>query len=56
MKAFMNSDGTIYKQGDRIFRPNLGNTLELVAQEGSDAFYKVKTQWLLQHFRFNDWC
>lgn len=34
-------NGHLAKAGDLIRRPNLANTLETIAKEGADAFYKV---------------
>jgi gamma-glutamyltranspeptidase len=31
--------GEIYQEGDTMFRPRLANTLEVIAEEGPNAFY-----------------
>ena len=38
-KIFLH-DGQPYKAGERLVQPELGKTLELIAKDGSDAFYK----------------
>lgn len=34
-------NGTLAREGDLIRRPALATTLETIANEGPDAFYKV---------------
>ncbi|QQE11978.1 gamma-glutamyltransferase [Planctomycetota bacterium] len=36
------ANGKIWRKGDRIVLPELGQTLELIANQGSDAFYEDK--------------
>ena len=38
-KVFVKPDGTFYKEGDVMVRPELANTLEKISQD-ADAFYK----------------
>lgn len=38
---FRPDDGLPKRKGDFIFRPNLANTLEMIAKEGPDSFYQV---------------
>jgi gamma-glutamyltranspeptidase/glutathione hydrolase len=39
-KIFLRADGTRLEPGDRLVQKDLGATLEAIAQEGPDAFYK----------------
>ena len=39
-KSFLHADGTALKAGDRLTQPDLAKTLELIASDGSNAFYK----------------
>jgi len=39
---FYKSDGSAYEAGDLFVQKDLANTLELIAEEGPDAFYKGK--------------
>ncbi len=38
--AFQRADGTVPGPGDLLVQPDLANTLRLIAEQGSDAFYK----------------
>lgn len=39
-KIFLKPDGTPWQPGDRLIQTDLANTLELIASQGSDAFYQ----------------
>ncbi|WP_313688876.1 gamma-glutamyltransferase [Pantoea sp.] len=39
---FYKADGQPYQQGDRLVQKNLAHSLQLIAQQGPDAFYKGK--------------
>ncbi|QIG07156.1 gamma-glutamyltransferase [Proteus sp. ZN5] len=39
-KIFLKPDGTPWQPGDRLIQTDLANTLELIANQGSDAFYQ----------------
>lgn len=39
-KTFIKEDGTPIKTGNIIIRPELAKTLQIIAEEGEDAFYK----------------
>ncbi len=39
-RIFLHPDGSPLKAGDRLTQPDLAKTLELIAKDGSDAFYK----------------
>ncbi|MEG3129506.1 gamma-glutamyltransferase [Pantoea cypripedii] len=39
---FYKADGQPYHQGDRLVQKNLAHSLQLIAQQGPDAFYKGK--------------
>lgn len=39
---FYKADGTPYVKGERLVQQNLARSLELIAQQGPDAFYKGK--------------
>jgi gamma-glutamyltranspeptidase/glutathione hydrolase len=39
-RIFLRSDGSRFQAGDRLVQTNLAVTLEQIAQQGSDAFYK----------------
>ena len=39
-KIFLKSDGSSYQPGDRLVQLDLANTLEKIAKQGPDAFYK----------------
>jgi len=37
--VFVKEDGSLYQEGDILTMPDLANTLEVIAEEGADAFY-----------------
>ncbi|MBI6527749.1 gamma-glutamyltransferase [Proteus vulgaris] len=39
-KIFLKPDGTPWQPGDRLIQTDLANTLELIANQGADAFYQ----------------
>lgn len=39
---FFKADGTPYRKGEKLVQRNLARSLELIAQQGPDAFYKGK--------------
>ena len=39
-KIFLRPDGSLFEPGDRLIQTDLAATLELIAQQGPDAFYK----------------
>ncbi|WP_168393697.1 gamma-glutamyltransferase [Erwinia amylovora] len=39
---FFKADGTPYRQGEKLVQRNLAHSLELIARQGPDAFYKGK--------------
>lgn len=39
-RTFLHTDGTALKAGERLAQPELAKTLELIASDGADAFYK----------------
>lgn len=39
-KIFLRPDGTPWQPGDRLIQTDLANTLELIANQGADAFYQ----------------
>ena len=39
-RVFLRPDGSIYRAGDRLTQPDLAQTLALIAETGSDAFYR----------------
>ncbi|MCI1243746.1 MAG: gamma-glutamyltransferase [Acetobacter fabarum] len=39
-KVFLRPDGSPFQPGDRLVQKNLAHSLELIAQNGADAFYK----------------
>jgi gamma-glutamyltranspeptidase/glutathione hydrolase len=39
-KIFLRADGSRFAAGDRLMQPELATTLEEVAQQGTDAFYR----------------
>lgn len=39
-KIFLKPDGTPWQPGDRLIQTDLANTLELIANQGDDAFYQ----------------
>lgn len=39
---FYKADGTPWQKGDRLVQKNLAHSLQLIAQQGPDAFYKGK--------------
>ncbi|QJW57312.1 Glutathione hydrolase proenzyme [Serratia plymuthica] len=41
-KIFLRPDGTALQPGDRLVQSDLANTLEAIAKDGPDAFYKGK--------------
>ncbi|MGB8663962.1 MAG: gamma-glutamyltransferase [Serratia inhibens] len=41
-KIFLRPDGTALQPGDRLVQSDLANTLEAIAKEGPDAFYRGK--------------
>jgi len=41
-KIFLRPDGSAMQPGDRLVQKDLANTLEAIAQHGTDAFYKGK--------------
>lgn len=41
-KYFLKTDGTPYKEGDLFVQKDLAKTLDMIAKEGSSAFYKGK--------------
>ncbi|MBN2011537.1 gamma-glutamyltransferase [candidate division KSB1 bacterium] len=46
-KVFRKPDGQPYIEGDIFRQPDLANTLQLIAKEGADAFYKGRIAWLI---------
>ncbi|KAI9292557.1 hypothetical protein K502DRAFT_325737 [Neoconidiobolus thromboides FSU 785] len=41
-EVFINQKDELAKEGDIVYRKNLADTLEIIAKEGSDGFYKGK--------------
>ncbi|WP_340615022.1 gamma-glutamyltransferase [Xenorhabdus thailandensis] len=41
-RIFLRKDGTPFEPGDRLIQTDLANTLEMIAKQGSDAFYHGK--------------
>ncbi|XP_070706417.1 glutathione hydrolase 5 proenzyme [Pempheris klunzingeri] len=41
-QVFCNKNGTILKEGDILKFPKLGETMEIIAKQGADAFYSGK--------------
>jgi gamma-glutamyltranspeptidase / glutathione hydrolase len=39
-RIFLHADGTPYKAGERLFQPDLAATLERIAREGPNGFYR----------------
>jgi gamma-glutamyltranspeptidase/glutathione hydrolase len=39
-KIFLKPDGTPYREGERLVWPELAETLEVISQKGSEAFYQ----------------
>ena len=52
---FYPDDKPFYEMGDRLYQPQLGQTLRLIAKDGADAFYKgVIGGQLVQFMKEND--
>ena len=52
-KIFLKPDGTPWQPGDRLIQTDLANTLELIASQGSDAFYQERSLKKLKKLRNN---
>ncbi len=39
-RIFLHADGTLYKAGERLVQPDLAATLERIAKDGPDGFYR----------------
>jgi gamma-glutamyltranspeptidase/glutathione hydrolase len=46
-KTFLHSDGSSYKEGERLIQKDLAATLKLIATKGEEAFYRGKIADLL---------
>ena len=38
--SYQKPDGSLYAEGDLLSRPQLADTLEVIANDGPDAFYR----------------
>ncbi|MDR3637737.1 MAG: gamma-glutamyltransferase family protein [Isosphaeraceae bacterium] len=48
--AFRKSDGSRWKEGDRLIQPDLAETLDRIAEHGPDEFYKGRTAELIARY------
>jgi gamma-glutamyltranspeptidase/glutathione hydrolase len=50
LAAFRKPDGTSWKAGDRLVQPDLAGTLDRIAAEGPDEFYRGRTARLIARY------
>lgn len=56
-KIFCNHDKTVLREGDILKFPKLAETMEIIAEQGADAFYTGKIgQDLIKDIKDAGWC